>query len=446
MDDKNQNRIIDVLLKEYEDRRNENSWHTERYHKQIKFVTIYFSILISIISLLSNLNNKEILNKAIIIENLSINYDIIIYIILIVAPVLGFYLFTVVLDALFMLAINGIRAGIIEIKINKLVDNSILVWNHKIISNLFSLDKTHYKSWIKPNLLLSIWVFIIYLAVNISFCIFCYYSANSMFFIYSYILIALTIFHLYQFLAFHLIGVQHISDEIHLESEEAVSNFNIHKFNADIPVLVIILSIMIGYIPMLLFSIQSKSFLPSIYYQFPFSTNISVLVGDLFFIPLFNFYFLKLIINVRNKIKVLIIPLIVIFLFSLLAQFFIHWIWISDSYLGFMDLYLNKLSFAGWWHLFYSVIETTAILLFLFIAWKFRKLEDIIKISFRGFIIFTIYSFLSIIDLIIQENFVYKSYNFTLFLYRYSVVFIKLVLVVIILIGLKMRYNKLKKI
>jgi hypothetical protein len=416
------NEKIELLLKEYEDRREENAWHTQRYHKQSNFTYLYASAIIAISGVLSS--NQEIVNKmtALHISGESLTWF---YLVLLsLAAMIGYYLFASTLDALFMLYVNGIRAGVIERLINAEAKQDILIWNSKILKYFFDSQFVRIRSWVKPPVLVIAWIFLFFLATNGLLCFLCYLMARDFFFPFSFAVTVLTFFHLYQLFALNNIGAAHIWSYVTRISglqenspaviDNASSTHESLGHSQHQNILVALGTISLGFLPMALLSIQTGSFLPSSGYSFPFLLNISSCVGDLLLLPIFNSMVYRLLSNNWSVLKTKSAFKLIIILSTLLGgssyvQFIIHKAWISDQYTGYMDLTLGQLSFAGWWHFAFASVETTVVLLFLLLWYQSRRDKNSFAIALSAWKYFCIYVSIGALDFIVQLFTAFKN-------------------------------------
>jgi len=179
---------IDLLLKEYSNRFDEMKFHSSRYHTQSNIVYIYFTAIISISSFI--LTNNTLFNKVLSQHQLQ---PIFVLLILVLALITAYYLYTLMQDALCMIFINGSRIGAIEKLINNRVKRDLLVWDSEIISK-YHCNRWIYKGWIKPSFIMSFWAFLILTILTILLCFICYILIKPYFLPYLISSIVLLIF------------------------------------------------------------------------------------------------------------------------------------------------------------------------------------------------------------------------------------------------------------
>ena len=171
------------------------------------------------------------------------------------------------------------------------------------------------------------------------------------------------------------------------------------------------LTLLIGYLPMLVISILSNTFYSTIRVNFPFLSIPSVAIGDLLLLPLINWKYFSLFKSkigftyLKNNRKNVYVIFIVSLLLSLVVNIYSHSTWVSDQYRGFMDLVYGSLSLAGWIHFVFSTIEM-AIIFSLFgfaILFFFQKHKVGLRVVTSIWYIFMVFSSLSIGDFIIRN-------------------------------------------
>jgi hypothetical protein len=405
---------VELLLKEYEDRREENAWHTQRYHKQSNFTYLYASAIIAIAGVLSSSEDLRNTLTALHISGESLKWF---YLVLLsLAAMIGYYLFSSTLDALFMLFVNGIRAGVIEKLINAEAKEDILIWNSKILNHFFDSRLIRVNSWIKPPVLVTAWIFLFFLATNGLLCFLCYLMTEQFFYPYTVAIAVFTVFHIYQLFSLNTIGAPYIWSFItRISGLEGNSSATTADSTPSAEVLdkaeprnywVPFATVMLGFLPMALLSLQTNSFWPMSPHPFPFLLNISASVGDLILIPIFNYYFYKLVASnvllIKQHPARFVLLSVLLLVASTYSQYLIHSSWLSDTYTGYMDLRLGQLSMAGWWHLGFASFETTIVLLYL-VTWFVTRNDRVsFTLALSGWKFFSIYICIGVVDLVVQ--------------------------------------------
>ncbi|MBI1805160.1 MAG: hypothetical protein HY033_03710 [Ignavibacteriae bacterium] len=442
---------LEALLKEHEDRREENSWHNNRYHKQANFAYLYASIVIAISGILPSLET--------VFKNVPKELQGSLFVLLLAfGAMIGFYLFASTLDALYMMYLNGIRASILETEINTILGKDILIWNTQILNHFHSIKLIKVKDWLKPSVLVIFWTMFFFAATVAFLCFLCFAAAGQFFQGESAILVPVTylvivapiaLYHLYQWKALSTTGVHYIWSTVqqlsgvsgikNLSTQE-ITELTKHRHQSHVPFLhwVPLLTIDLGVFPMALLSYSTNSFWPSSQYQFPFLLNTSVSFGDLLLIPCFNYFLYRLVSEHWKTLRTgrtWIFPgFVLILILSSAIQYWIHMEWINDQYTGFMDLTFGKLSAAGVWHLVFSSIQTSFVLAFL-VLWYVASNEDrrATELGFEGWSVFTLYLMLGALDFVLQMNRSFASIGWSKMLPLQWPILLRIVLAFVIL-------------
>lgn len=406
---------IDILLKEYDKRSSEINMYINLYHKQINYIYIYVSI---IVLLSTNIIFNEQVNK-LFGDNQNLTKSSFV----IAGIVFLYYLFATILDTQYMMYINSSRIAAIERLINKKMDENLLAWDSEIIPYFHSLSGTNYRYWFEPNVLVGLWIFLLLSLFTLGFIAIWYILKLKYFYFFSIITLLITSFHIFQWIIFYQIGTAYINKNVHkisrfeMEFEEIRLSNPITLFRQIIMKYFIpIGTIAVGFIPMLICSIKLNAFWFDSPYNFPFMSLPSVYIGDLIFLPMFNYRFYNIMrdkkIEFKNKLTSSVV-LVSCIILSLGINIITHKIWVSDEYTGFMDTTLGKLSSAGWWHFGFSILQTTILLLFIviwFIIYK-NKLKPEFIYARNTWIIFVAFTFISIADYIIKQIILFNGYN-----------------------------------
>lgn len=167
------------------------------------------------------------------------------------------------------------------------------------------------------------------------------------------------------------------------------------------------ITLCIGFVPMLVISLRTNSFWLSSPYDFPLVTIPSVLIGDSLLLPFLNykiFCALRRLMREKNNWLILFFS----FLVSIAINSYTHFLWTQDMYTGFMDMTIGTLSFAGWWHWGYSIIQMTIIAYFVVIWMKEMPIigRKYHKEFMRAWFIFVAFSSLSLLGFILKYLFI----------------------------------------
>lgn len=172
------------------------------------------------------------------------------------------------------------------------------------------------------------------------------------------------------------------------------------------------LTLLLGFLPNMLLSMYLNAFWLNSPVDFPFLAVPTIFFGDLVFLPIFNWLAYKSIVLswefIREKIN-LYVTLPASIVASSILSIYIHYAWLQDSYTGFMDVEQNKLSIAGWWHLSFTIIEMTVVILtviFWFFALKYSKQERIHKAYLKAWVVFIAFTSINLPDMIFRFLFI----------------------------------------
>ena len=180
--------------------------------------------------------------------------------------------------------------------------------------------------------------------------------------------------------------------------------------------LIPIITLLSGYIPFCLLSMYYGVFWINTKYDVPLIYNISVMIGDAIFLPLINYQIGKLVfwdikVHMIGPIKRTFVTWAIVSLFlSIVINLFAHLAWKNDIYSDFISLNGTTFLISGWWHLCFSILEMTIILLFpLFWYTSIKqKNSEGIKRSFKIWLLIFVFSTLAIFDMLMKYFFVYK--------------------------------------
>ncbi len=150
-------------------------------------------------------------------------------------------------------------------------------------------------------------------------------------------------------------------------------------------ILIPLITLCLGFIPMLIMSIRMKAFWIDSQYDFPFVLIPAVFIGDFLFLPVLNYQIyvaLKQTVVFLKPGRIFIAAFFCLF-FSIALNSYTHYLWSHDSYTGFMDPVYGTHSAAGWWHYGFSILEM-AIIFFYTVVWVLTVKQQDDKI-FRAF-------------------------------------------------------------
>lgn len=421
---------------------------TKLFNDNSKLIKTYFIIFGILLTAILLRKPFDFANKIFSETNLNLNtYSIII---LIAATIFLYFLFSERLSLLCQIYLNGSRIKQIEKIINTHYKKDLLIWESEIIDNYYFFKFSKKKLWINPTYLLGfsyimIIFFITTTLIILSFRVF----DKNYFFIYSFITVILTIFFSFQLIEIHRTG-KAFFDSLFENSKttmkvdrESISYFKIMMIlnkKYSVP----ILTFLFGFFLFFLSSLITNSFFLDSTYNYPLLIFPTILIGDSILLPIFNYRFFSMLRNNNfekiSKLKIFIILTFLIVLSSFI-NICVHLSWIRDNYTGFMDIHLGKLSFAGYSHLIFSILQTTIIFCFIFLSIFYANKKVInYKFIINTWLIFVFFSLLSIIDFFVQKwhlNIPISDFSFFDYISRFSTIIFSLIMLIIIWIRAK---------
>jgi len=416
-DKSNNVQLTELLLMEYGNRFNEIMFHSARYHKQTDFIQVFITLGVLLSPLLFSDKVAQFMNS----QNWSeFTISGIYATFLIVGILIEYSLFAVVLDALFSIYLNGVRAAAIEKKLNIQIKEDLLVWESKIIPQIFG-NLWIEKSWVRPNLLSGIWTLFLFILISIVFCVMCFLFLPNFFWIYAPIVVLLTFFNVYQWLLLHSLGIEYIKAKI-FQISSVEDDLEYHRKLRGVKgtrgitpeFLIVVTTFLLGFYPFTVLSVRSDTFWLDSAHPFPLLVFSSIWIGDLLIIPVFNLFFYKFLVQTKDRIAELKVHVFcaafVSLLFSCLINSYTHYSWVHDPYTGFMDLRIGVLSSAGWWHFGFSGIQMAIVFFFLFLWFILNlKNDDAIRNGLRALCSLFVFSLLLPLDVVLKHFIVLKT-------------------------------------
>lgn len=127
-----------------------------------------------------------------------------------------------------------------------------------------------------------------------------------------------------------------------------------------------LITLCLGFIPMLIMSILMDGFWITSPYDAPLILIPAVFIGDLIFLPQLNYRIYMALKQVISFLKpgVILLTLICCLLLSLALNSYTHYLWSHGTSTGFMEPQYGQLSLAGWWHYGFSVLQMALIFVF----------------------------------------------------------------------------------
>lgn len=405
--------ILDLLCKDHNNRFTEMRDHMSRYNNQVSVVYIYISIIAAFLTYLFSKDSGGVFGA---FSPESAKYAC--GILLIFVSTILYYLVASMMDALFMTYANGVRMACIERNINNIFGENIWVWDAKIINEIHGVDSWYYKGWIKPNYVLAVWIALLIILATIVLIVVWQVFVESYTFVYAVIMLSVLAFHISQWYFLQTQAVAYLNKV----SEKAISSSGNPKKKGLVglknPLTVFIMTVVFGFVPQLVISIYLRAFWYDSIYDYPLMMIPSVFLGDAFILPVLNYFIIKFYNQYSSQLKnkrVLVTTFVLISLIvSFLLNLWLHSRWVSDAYLGFMDIEYGSLSAAGWWHFWVSVFEMSFVLSFLifFFYLNHRKTVGIYKSASALSVIIFFFCSLGIVDLIVK---IFCGDNFGIF-------------------------------
>jgi hypothetical protein len=398
---------IDILLKEFEHRFSEILTYTQRYQKQADYLNLFLTSVLAVAALIFSGKTKELLGQSstLDVKDLSILYCGF----LLFSALFLFHLFASIMDVLVMIRFNGERLAAIEVQINSRSGEDLLIWESRAVPHYFAVNQIRIGAWIKPNTLAGIWMFLIFILLCISFCVMAFVFVPMFSYFYVPVVLFMTVFHVYQWMLMLTSGFGSLHSYFQHADQSTVPSRQItaEVLGALIPVL--------SVIEMIIWSAQHGVLWRDSRVVFPLISVPSIYIGDLIFLPIFNFraatWFKQHAGQCRGR--VLARYSTACFLSSLLLNIYLHYQWTHDPYSGFIDITYRRLSTAGWCHFIFSTCEMTFIFFFL-VFWlnalfKGNSSEAADGQSVWRF--FVAFSSISIADAVVKYRHVFPSWH-----------------------------------
>lgn len=130
---------LDLLTKDYEHRTSDAMFHSGRYHRQANFLQLFLATLIAVSAAARTFEFRRPGNLERLLEPVS--PKLVYALLLCIAVGIAFYLFSNVMEALFMIFMNNARLSALEKRMNSLVEEELLVWHSKIVRELLEDSK-----------------------------------------------------------------------------------------------------------------------------------------------------------------------------------------------------------------------------------------------------------------------------------------------------------------
>lgn len=147
-DEDSQARELDILLTEYKARRDEILMLSQRYGRLMMSVISSNSIIIAVGRMVAGYSWPEM--SAASASSVAWAQAML----LLAVPAFAYYLMASTMDALYMLQLNGLRCGELEMAINRITGKRLLAWESGVMSDTLWAGPGKRKFlWVKPNML-----------------------------------------------------------------------------------------------------------------------------------------------------------------------------------------------------------------------------------------------------------------------------------------------------
>jgi hypothetical protein len=407
-----QNDQVETLLKEYDARRAEINIANTQYRQTVGLSYLYLPAIVTATGIFSSPTSSPLLGS-------SVKHPQLLWLfVLSLAFLMGVALFAHALDSLSMILLMGCRCAQIEQEINTRLGSAVLQWDSRIAPAWFSNSFSRKGFWIKPQVLLAFWMFLFISASHVFLCFMAYALTRDFATIFSIVVLIITMFNFMQWRATLSAGTAEMKRII--DDNDEVTTKAVGMPRSPLPSLghvlrgtwpLAVVSLLLGPVPMLIAALRTNSFWLSSPHPFPFLNIPTVFLGDSITLPLFNLYAFSLWRDSSDQFrrgKGFWTFVLLAMILALAGNFWIHRQWASDQYTGFMDLAVGHLSFAGWWHLLYSAIETTVVFIYLRLWAGAAVSTGRSEFAREGWRLFVVYSAIGIADIFLHWQTVFR--------------------------------------
>jgi len=426
--------VLDILLKDYDQRRNEIVSIFQRYDKHAQTLTVYLTIVATLATVLlavslpgSSLSVGGISLK--LPANISQHSDTFSIAAVTVGVFIAFYFIANLMELLQLLQVHSARTAAIEARIAELTGKRLLIWDSKIIPEVYSFKNSIVGPFVCPQLLTGLWAASVFVAIIALFSFICYALTPNAFPYWATIIWLLTLYHIIVW-GWITAGrrtqlfkwVRAVTSAESTDENTPPPPLNPpSEFKKQISrlvtkpggLIVVVLTLLCGFIPFVVFSLLTDSFWPHSRVSVPLTIVPSVLIGDSLLIPLFNRSLYQLMsTGFREVSRITRVRLILFGIGCILITapviIYEHILWTQDQYTGFIDLLPGQLSPAGIWHTCFAVLETGIAVWFLGVSlwWAKDRRRLPRPLLLRTWRLFLMYASLCIFDLAINRVFI----------------------------------------
>lgn len=439
---------VEILVKEYEFLKTSFNDVLKEYRKQSNILNTYVTLFLGL--------------AAFVFSNGGLNEKIASYAMEVLIPILsisGFlmiYFYSTILDIIYHLYIIEAQLCAVEIKINEEVGKDLLNYDSKVIP-LFNEETIRVGEWINPSYLLGFIGFLfmlLFALIHIASAIL--FTRNPLFqTIYCSLLGMVIVGILFQF--YQLNG----NGRIFIKRKVAeINGFQYSQLNTKNVLMqksklyfVPIVTFFVGFFAFFIFSLVNNAFYPDSAVDIPLIFQYTIMIGDSIFLPIINFMYFRLVyekigIEILKKYKSLVtLILLGVFLLSIIINITTHFAWAADEFTDFIAYQTNTLSFGGWWHLIFSIFQSTILLSFPLFWYIAIKEKDIISINYsrKLWLFATIFGSLMIFNFLHQRSIIYGDLPFFKAIIEAKFTFFNIITSLVILLVMENIYkNSLK--
>jgi hypothetical protein len=414
----------ELLLKDYDHRRQELSSLVDRYVRQGEVVTGYLTVL-------ATLAVSLIAPPAGILGLIAsrVNSSYFCGTVLSLGVAIAYFLISNLMEILNLIQIQAARSAAVEKKLNGLAGEELLVFDSEIIPFVYGAKKWRHGWSINPPILIGVWASAI-LTIAMTLLVLLSLARMPGLFtsLYAICVVLFLVFHAQQWWSLVTVRRAFVYDYIFTASgvsspptptasQGARVNLTAKRL---LPIIAAFITILLGGFPFLLFSLNTNSFWPHSSVNFPLTRVPSVLIGDTVLLPIFNAMAVDVLFNsryrrvldcVRKWVKAVVV--VTVLAFSSIISGYLHYRWVHDQYTGFVNPQRGSISAGGLWHYFFSTGQMSIIILFLgvsaLIAWQ--RIEGARSAVLRVWIVFLAYAALSLGDFAMKQRFVVHNPN-----------------------------------
>jgi hypothetical protein len=426
---------IEILLREYDQRRTEIVSLMGRYAKQEQTLTIYLTIIaiLTLALLAVDLHEGTIYIPGYGLMKLPAQVrnhaSTFVVTVLSGGALIAFYFISGLMEIVYWSQALTARAAAIETEINSRIGQRLLTWDSVIVPEIISEHVWRDGPFLMPALLLGIWAVAIFAATTVLLSLICYVLVRAAFWFWAPAVWVLVIYHI---LAWSWLTTARKSDVFDwIVGLASFGSSQQHGFrasalkrsvrergqrlmqvlNSHAGMIVSAATLLLGFVPFAVLSLRTASFWPHSKVSVPLTLVPSVLIGDSLILPFFNRSTYSLVVALLKKVSRLTKVRLLVGGLACIATCtpviaYEHLLWIRDEYTGFIDNVPGHLSVAGVWHAAFATIETAVIVWFLGVSLIWAKDQERLprKQLLRTWKMFLFYASLSVLDFVVKKT------------------------------------------